>query len=382
MASSVNSGGLKSPDRVTMPPLWFRVATAVLAVAIFVADTATDFEVSVSVLYVIVVLMASRFLQRRGTAYVAGACVALTTISAILTPPQGTAFTGVANTLISTAAIIITTFLVLQSQARELVLKEHIEERKRAEKELERLRQIEADLAHMNRVTQLGELAASVSHELKQPIAAAVTNAQACLQILAAPHPDLAEARAASSAMIGCTKRAAEIIDRLRTLFKKGTPQREPLDVNEVIREMTVLLQDEARRHAAALRMELAENLPPVMGDRVQLQQVVMNLMLNGIEAMHDTRGELRVASRQADHGQVVISVSDTGVGLPPEKAHHIFDAFFTTKPEGTGMGLAICRSIVESHGGRIWATPNSERGTTFHFTLPATITDLVGCSR
>jgi signal transduction histidine kinase len=170
--------------------------------------------------------------------------------------------------------------------------------------------------------------------------------------------------------------RAAEIISRTRLLFKKGTPQRALVDVNEVIREMIVLLRSEAARYSISVRAELAADPPQVMGDRVQLQQVFMNLMLNGIDAMKDMNagGELTIKSRQAENGQLLISVSDTGVGLPPQQADQIFNPFFTTKPHGTGMGLSISRSIVESHGGRLWAADNSPRGASFYFTLPSKV--------
>ena len=165
--------------------------------------------------------------------------------------------------------------------------------------------------------------------------------------------------------------RAADIIDRVRSLYRKDSSHQEMVDVNEVIGEMIIMLRDEANRHSVTTRTDLAEGLPKVMADRVQLQQALMNLMLNGIEAMRDTAGELSVKSQLAENGQVLISVTDTGVGLPTEKTDQIFNAYFTTKPHGTGLGLAITRSIVESHGGRVWATANSGRGTTFHFTLP-----------
>ncbi|MGB9471067.1 MAG: PAS domain S-box protein, partial [Candidatus Acidiferrum sp.] len=245
-----------------------------------------------------------------------------------------------------------------------------IEDRKRAEEERERLRQLEADLAHTNRVSMMGELAVSLAHEIKQPITAAVTNAQACLRFLDRNPPDIAEALDAASGTAGCAMRAAEIIDRVRSLFGKNAWQRQVVDVNEVIRDIVVLLQNEARQHSVSVQPDLAENLPAVMGDHVQLQQVVMNLMLNALEAMRDAPGELRITS-QAGEGRVLISVSDTGIGFPPDKVDRIFDAFFTTKPQGTGMGLAISRSIVESHGGRLWAEANPGRGATFRFTLP-----------
>ena len=244
-------------------------------------------------------------------------------------------------------------------------------ERKRAEKEREKLRQLEADLAHINRVSMMGEMAASLAHEVKQPITAAVMNAQACLRLLERNEPNIVKAHEAAFGMAGCATRAAEIIDRVRSLFGKNAPQHEAVDVNEVIRDIVVLLQNEARRHSVVVHTELAEDLPTVMGDHVQLQQVLMNLMLNGIESMRDAPGELRITSGQVDEREVLISVSDTGVGLPAEKLDQIFNAFFTTKTQGTGMGLAISRSIIESHGGRLWAEANYGRGAIFRFTLP-----------
>jgi PAS domain S-box-containing protein len=243
-------------------------------------------------------------------------------------------------------------------------------ERKRAEEEREKLRQLEADLAHINRVSMMGEMAASLAHEIKQPITAAVMNAQACLRLLERNEPNIVKAHEAASGMAGCATRAAEIIDRVRSLFGKNAPEHEAVDVNEVIRDIVVLLQNEARRHSVVVHTELAEDLPRVMGDHVQLQQVLMNLMLNGIESMRDAPGELRITSG-VDEREVLISVSDTGVGLPAEELDHIFNAFFTTKPQGTGMGLAISRSIIESHGGRLWAEANNGRGAIFRFTLP-----------
>jgi signal transduction histidine kinase len=239
----------------------------------------------------------------------------------------------------------------------------------------ERLRQAQADLAHMNRVTTIGELAASLAHEIKQPIAAAVTNARTCSRWLDRDQPAVAEARKAASRLVNDVLRAADIIDRIGLLFKKGAPQREFVDVNELIREMKVLLRNEANRYSISIRTELTDPLPKVMADRVQLQQVFMNLMLNGIDAMKGTAGggELTIRSEAPD-GQLLVSIRDTGVGLPPEQADQIFRAFFTTKNNGTGMGLPISRSIIESHGGRLWAEGTSSRGATFQFTLPAAV--------
>jgi len=239
-----------------------------------------------------------------------------------------------------------------------------IEDRKRAE-------QLQADLAHINRVTTLGELTASLAHEIKQPLAATVTNASACLRWLNREQPELERARTAAGRIVADGKRAGDIIERLRSMYKKSLPQRELLDVNETVREMVVLLRGEANRYAVSIRTDLAPHLPKSMADRVQLQQVLMNLMLNGIEAMKETGGALTVKSQLTEHDRLTISVSDTGVGLPADRVDEIFNAFFTTKPQGSGMGLAISRSIVESHGGRLWATANDGRGASFHFTLP-----------
>jgi signal transduction histidine kinase len=193
------------------------------------------------------------------------------------------------------------------------------------------------------------------------------------LRWLARDQPDLDEARAAASRVVKDATRAAETIKRVRLLFKKSTLQPEPVDLNEVIREMTLLLQSEVTQYAISARTELAENLPQVMADRVQLQQVMMNLMMNSIDAMKNVDGtrELTIQSQRGENGQVLIEVRDTGVGLPPQKIEQIFDAFFTTKTDGTGMGLRISRSIVESYDGRLWATDNFPCGATFYLTLP-----------
>src|SRR5258705_6464646 len=248
-------------------------------------------------------------------------------------------------------------------------------ERKLAREERERLRQAQADLAHVTRMTTMGELTASLAHEIRQPITAAVTNAKTCLRWLGRDQPDVPEARETAARIIKDVTRASDIISSISLLFKKGALQRELVDVNELIREMIVLLHSEANRYSISIRTELAEDLPKVMADRVQMQQVFMNLMLNGIDAMKDTTGggELIIKSEQ-DDGQLRISVSDTGVGLPPEQAEQIFKAFFTTKDNGTGMGLPISRSIIESHGGRLWATGVPGGGAIFQFPRPATV--------
>jgi PAS domain S-box-containing protein len=244
-----------------------------------------------------------------------------------------------------------------------------IQDRKRAE-------QLQADLAHTNRVSMLGELAASISHELKQPISAAVMDAQASLRWLSRDQPDLEQVRRATAAIMKDGMRAADIIDRLRSLYKKTPPQRESVDVDEIIGEMILLMRSEANEYAVSICPDLAADLPKITADRVQLQQVLMNLMLNGIESMKETGGVLTVKTERGEDDQVLISVSDTGIGLPAGREDEIFNAFFTTKPQGSGMGLAISRSIVESHGGRLWATSHDGGGTTFHFTVPTQVTE------
>jgi PAS domain S-box-containing protein len=251
-----------------------------------------------------------------------------------------------------------------------LIACEDITEQRRA---AEALRQSQADLAHVSRMTTMGELTASLAHEVNQPITAAVINANSCVRWLAGDTPNIEEARDAAIRSAKDGTRAAEIISRIRLLFEKGALERELVDVNEVIREMIVLLRGEATGYSVSIRTDLAPDLPQLMADRVQLQQVLMNLMLNGIDAMKEVDGarELIVKSRPTENEQLVVSLSDTGVGLPPDQADQIFDAFFTTKLHGTGMGLSLSRSIVESHGGHLWADRNSPRGATFHLTLP-----------
>jgi signal transduction histidine kinase len=227
----------------------------------------------------------------------------------------------------------------------------------------------------MNRVSMMGELAASLAHELKQPIAAAATYAQACTAWLRRDAPDVTEASKAASAMVAAVTRAGGIIDRVSSLYRRGTPERELVDLNEIVREMSVLLGDTAHRNAVSIRTDLDPELPTTTADRVQLQQVLMNLMLNGIEAMQHTCGELRIASKRTEDGHLLISVTDMGIGLSSDEAERIFEAFFTTKPRGTGMGLSISRRIIAAHGGDLWASPNTGPGATFQFTLPVRAT-------
>jgi PAS domain S-box-containing protein len=246
-----------------------------------------------------------------------------------------------------------------------------ISERVRAEEQREKLRVLEAELQHMNRITIVSELGTSLAHELNQPITGAIASADACLRWLARDPPELEGARAATLRVKRDATRAVEIINRLRAFYRKSDPpHQEAVDVCAIVEQIIVLLRAEANRHAVAIRTEVPAQLPNILADRVPLQQVFMNLMLNAIEAMHSRGGELTIRAQRDQQGMVLVSISDTGVGLPTDGAERIFEAFFTTKPQGTGMGLAITRSIVEAHGGRLWASPNAAQGVTFHFTV------------
>ena len=237
----------------------------------------------------------------------------------------------------------------------------------------ETLRERQAELTHVTRVMTLGELTASIAHEVNQPLAAIVTNGNACLRWLAGATPNLSEARQAVERIIKDSYRASEVIARIRTLVKKAPPRNDWVDLNEVITEVLALAQNEARRNHVSLKRELKQDLPRVRGDRVQLQQVVLNLIMNGLEAIERSKNgarELSISSDTDDKNNVIIAVRDSGEGLDPANLEHVFDAFYTTKPEGMGMGLAISRTIIESHGGRLWASANSPKGAVFQFTL------------
>jgi PAS domain S-box-containing protein len=246
-----------------------------------------------------------------------------------------------------------------------------IDDQKRAE---EALRQAQSELARINRVTTMGELAASLAHEVNQPITGAIINANVCLRKLEQDEPDFDGLRAAVARMMRDTQRAADVISRIRSQFKGTTVSREIVDINNIIQETVPVLRDEVIRYNISVRTELAAFLPPIIGDRVQLQQVMMNLIVNAMEAMKDVDGtrDVILKSQRTEEGQILVSVSDTGIGFPQEMAERLFAPFFTTKPDGTGMGLRICRSIVEAHDGRLWAMSSLGHGATFHFSLPA----------
>jgi C4-dicarboxylate-specific signal transduction histidine kinase len=247
-----------------------------------------------------------------------------------------------------------------------------ITERKRSE---ESLHKAQTELAHVTRVATLGEMTASIAHEVNQPLGAVVNNASACLRWLAGQAPNLEEARKSARLIITDGHRASEIIGRIRAFVKKAPPRKDHLDINETILEVIALARSEAQQSRVSLQTQLSKEVPLVLGDRIQLQQVILNLIINAIEAMSgvgDGPRELQVGSAKDDSQGVLVAVRDSGPGLDPESLDQLFTAFYTTKPQGMGMGLAISRSIIEAHGGRLWANANQHRGATFQFTLPA----------
>jgi PAS domain S-box-containing protein len=251
------------------------------------------------------------------------------------------------------------------------ILLTDIEDRTRA---LARLHQMQSDFAHMNRVSTMGELAASLSHEITQPIASARNNARAAQNFLDMQPSDLSEVREALACAVGDVDRAGDIIDRIREHMKKAPPRQERFDLNAAINEVIVLARSAILQHGVSVRARLADGLSPVQGDRVQLQQVVLNLVLNAVEAMGSVEEGARelLISTEQDQTGVLVSVRDSGPGINPTHLERVFEAFFTTKSSGTGMGLPICRSIIDAHGGRLWAEANEPRGAVFQFTLPS----------
>jgi signal transduction histidine kinase len=344
-------------DRPVLAHVLLPLVAGLCALAIFILDTITELEIAAAVLYVAVVLMAVSFCQARGVLFITVGCMALTVLSHFLSPGLKLGVTAVANALLSLTAIGVTAFLALKNQSAVIAL-----QRARAE------------LAHVTRMTTLGELTASIAHEVNQPLTGVVSNANACLRWLAAQPPNLEEARLAVERVADDGIRASEFIRRVRALARRAPLQKSWLDINEPITDVAALIRNELQQNRVAIDLHLASDLPPVLGDRVQLQQVILNLIMNAVEAMSGadaTTRELSIRSEKADLEGVVVTVRDSGSGLDPKTLDQLFDAFYTTKQGGMGMGLAISRTIVEAHGGRLWATPNVPHGAIFQFRLP-----------
>ncbi len=338
------------------PPSVLPVVAAILAIAIFVVDTVTDLEIAVAIFYVAVVLLSVSFCRKRGVLLVSSGCMGLTILSYVLTP-SGSRHAGLVNEAISLSTIAATAYLALKIKSTEAAVHE-----------------ARGQLAHIARVTTLGELMTTLAHEINQPLAAVVTSGDACLRWLAGEPPNLEKARQAVERIVKDANRASEVIGRVRSLARRSPPREEWLNVNEVISETLALTRSEIEQNRVALRTQLATDLPLVPGDRIQLQQVILNLTINAIESMSAVAAgprELLVGSSQDGSKDVVVVVCDSGSGLDRTQLDHLFDAFYTTKPEGMGMGLTISQSIIEAHGGRVWATQNAPRGAAFQFTLP-----------
>lgn len=333
------------------------IAAILLALAIFVIDTFTDLELAVPAFYTAVVLLSVRFCKKREVIFVGLACIGLTLLSDYLTAATATTEAGIINTGISLLAIATTTYLALTIESERAAAYE-----------------ARSQLAHVSRVTTLGELTASIAHEVNQPLAATVINGNACLRWLADDPPNLDEARQAVARVVKDTNRASEIIAQVRALTKSSPPRKDWLAINDIILATLSLIESEIWQNNVLLRTELSDHMPEIQGDRVQLQQVILNLTLNALEAINRTSEGPRVLTVNSTGNEskgTLITVKDTGSGLAPENLNRIFSAFYTSKPDGMGMGLAISRSIIETHGGRIWATPNSPRGAVFQFSLP-----------
>jgi len=355
------------PRLQTMTQYLLPLMAIVLVAAIFVADTITDLEIAVPVFYTAVILISVRFCSRRGLVLVGLGCVALTLLSDFLTPESSSSETGIINTIISILAIIATTALVLRIDSAERAVYD-----------------ARAQLAHVARVTALGELTASIAHEVNQPIAATVINGNASLRWLSADPPNLDEARVAIERIVKDANRAADVVGRVRKLARRAPAQKVLCDVNSVISEIITLTATELRKQYIALESSLSGDLEPIFADPVQLQQVMLNLILNSIDAMQgmpEGGRFLFIGSTKADSGGILVTVRDSGVGFEQAALDHIFDAFYTTKSGGMGLGLTVTRSIIEAHAGRIWVEPNNPRGAIFRFTLPP-VTDEVKMPR
>jgi len=329
----------------------------VLAAVIFIADTVTDLEIAFPAFYTVIVLIAVRFCKKRGVVLVGVGCIALTLLSDLVTIDVPPSQAGIINTCISLLAIAATTYLALKIEMEKEVTFE-----------------ARSQLAHIARVTTLGEMTATIAHEVNQPLTAVLINGNACLHWLDAEPPDLNEARKNIANIVRDANRASGIVVQVRDLTKGFPPENDWLRVNELILATTLLIDREIQRNQISMQTQLSDDEPLIQGDRVQLQQVLLNLLLNSIEALSSVSAGSRhlvIATTKKDLKSVLVSVYDSGKGFPSNDLDRLFDPFYSTKSDGMGMGLTISRSIVESHGGRIWATPNSPCGAVFQFTLP-----------
>lgn len=323
---------------------------------VMVVDTITDYAIAAAVFYTLIILFAARLLSARMVVLLAFACVALTVLSFILTH-SGAYKVGLINTGISIVAIGVTTYLSLQLVAAEASAFEAREH-----------------LLRVARVTSLGELTASIAHEVNQPLAAVVTSADACTRWLAQDLPHIENARRALERVVKEANRASEVIVRVRGLTSGKAPQRSRLDFNDAVLEIVELAQGQITARQIALSLQLESGSPVVVADKVQIGQVVGNLLLNAIEAVAASPSglrELKISTALEGSQKVRFSIADSGAGFPPGVAEHLFDAFWTTKADGIGLGLTICRSIIEANGGTIWAEASKEGGAMFSFSLP-----------
>jgi len=367
--------------------LWrYGLAVITVAAALIVTRTFEQYTEIAPLFYAAIVVTA--WFGGMGPGLLATA-LATVAIDYYFTPPLYTLGLGtkhISSLIVFGFLAVLTSWLSTKRKQAEESLREardeldmRVQERtKELRQANESLRERETELAHVTRVMTLGELTASIAHEVNQPLAAIVTNGNACLRWLAGQQPNFGEAKSAVERIIKDSYRASEVISRIRTLVKKAPPQNDRVDLNEVILEVLALAQNQARRKGVQVKRELADDLPPVLGDRVQLQQVILNLVVNGMEAIVNNKNgerELSISSAKDGSNNLIVAVRDSGPGLDPANLERVFDAFFTTKPDGMGMGLAISRTIIESHGGRLWATSNSPRGAVFQFTLPV-VTD------
>jgi len=330
--------------------------TACLALAIFALDTVTDYEIALATFYVVVVLLSLSFCRRKGVIAVSIGCIFLTVLSYYLTP-DGNFRLGVINTSISLLAIGATSYLALKIEAARNIAYE-----------------AQLQLARVARATTLGELMASIAHEVNQPLAAVVTNASACARWLGMEPPNLDRASRSIGDIVADANRASEIIRRVRALVVQTEPHKEWCDLNEIVQGTLLLIRRQVEQNGVALRLALAKDVPLIFADRIQLEQVVINLLVNAIEAVSAAEGGERMVQVRTiaiDYAcGAELRVEDSGPGVDPAIADHLFDAFQTTKQGGMGIGLAICRSIIEGHGGRLWTEPNSPRGAIFKFIL------------